>query len=536
MRRRLARAVVLVPLLCASVAFPRQPRKNPYVEDKYRAQGFPARGGSVDWGLALSGGGPRSALFSIGVMKALYDKGHMNHIDVISSTSGGSYALYWLLTGYDPSGGRKFGGTRFDNDVVLKEICSLQNSAKSNFFPNERILPAIWSGDRRFKAYEESIINSFGDASKHPKEEKIDFLNGAIEALHVPYFIINTRIGIGKSDVAYKGRLEPARVFEITPGYRGNPELKFRDWLKKNEYDPAAQNDKKENADVPPPLSKSVATSGIPGFVLGDRDIAFNGKTFPMWDGGQAENLAALGLITRGVANVIIVDSEQDAGYRFAAYKKLKELLLKWNIDFRVTAIEDFLKNPRSHCKEDSAAKKGRPSKCLPAVAEGRAKSNDDGGSRVNSNIFYIKMSNPEMVLPGLFSDAERSQEEEQRISQIFAKGESLKTQREGQRCPRGAECCDCANIKLDFRDGEDRHAFYAYAVKDYSDFLNRLGPRNKTKKWLKILPFKILGKASPFFSYNFPHTTTLDLTFYADQLEAFVGLGYLQAVEIQKL
>lgn len=49
-----------------------------------------------DWGLAMSGGGLRSATFNVGVMKALYDAGLMGKMDIISSVSGGGYAAYWL--------------------------------------------------------------------------------------------------------------------------------------------------------------------------------------------------------------------------------------------------------------------------------------------------------------------------------------------------------------------------------------------------------------------------------------------------------
>jgi hypothetical protein len=48
-------------------------------------------------GLALSGGGTRSASFSIGVLKALHKRGILQNVDVMSSVSGGSYALYWYF-------------------------------------------------------------------------------------------------------------------------------------------------------------------------------------------------------------------------------------------------------------------------------------------------------------------------------------------------------------------------------------------------------------------------------------------------------
>lgn len=48
--------------------------------------------------VALSGGGTRSAAFSIGVMQSLAESGLLDRVDVISGVSGGSYALAWYLT------------------------------------------------------------------------------------------------------------------------------------------------------------------------------------------------------------------------------------------------------------------------------------------------------------------------------------------------------------------------------------------------------------------------------------------------------
>jgi len=46
--------------------------------------------------LSLSGGGVRSAAFSIGVMAALHERGVLHQLDAMSAVSGGSYALSWL--------------------------------------------------------------------------------------------------------------------------------------------------------------------------------------------------------------------------------------------------------------------------------------------------------------------------------------------------------------------------------------------------------------------------------------------------------
>lgn len=49
------------------------------------------------FGVCFSGGGNRSAAFSIGVLRALHAGDQLKKIDVISAVSGGSYALSWFL-------------------------------------------------------------------------------------------------------------------------------------------------------------------------------------------------------------------------------------------------------------------------------------------------------------------------------------------------------------------------------------------------------------------------------------------------------
>lgn len=49
-------------------------------------------------GLALSGGGSKSAPFALGVLEGLNESGVLNHVDYISSVSGGSYAALYLYS------------------------------------------------------------------------------------------------------------------------------------------------------------------------------------------------------------------------------------------------------------------------------------------------------------------------------------------------------------------------------------------------------------------------------------------------------
>lgn len=69
---------------------------------------FAVSEGPPKFGLALSGGGMRSASFSMGVLEALQAaEGTLQSVDVISSVSGGAYTASWYVThraaGVDPA-------------------------------------------------------------------------------------------------------------------------------------------------------------------------------------------------------------------------------------------------------------------------------------------------------------------------------------------------------------------------------------------------------------------------------------------------
>jgi hypothetical protein len=48
-------------------------------------------------GIAMSGGGIRSAAFNIGILRGLHENGILRKIDIMSAVSGGSYAMSWFL-------------------------------------------------------------------------------------------------------------------------------------------------------------------------------------------------------------------------------------------------------------------------------------------------------------------------------------------------------------------------------------------------------------------------------------------------------
>src|ERR1035438_8391176 len=61
-------------------------------------------GGNEYVGLAMSGGGVRSAIFQVGVLQALATAHYLPQIDYISAVSGGGYACAWLVKWLKSSG------------------------------------------------------------------------------------------------------------------------------------------------------------------------------------------------------------------------------------------------------------------------------------------------------------------------------------------------------------------------------------------------------------------------------------------------
>ncbi|HEX6190022.1 MAG TPA: patatin-like phospholipase family protein, partial [Pyrinomonadaceae bacterium] len=354
---------------------------------------FRARGDSVDWGLALSGGGMRSGGFDIGVMKVLYDEKYLEKIDVISGVSGGGYAIYWLYTKHNPSD-TLFGESAFKDDKFVQNTCRLQNKDKSDFFTNTlaiKTLPFLFSEGKVFNRYEDRINTSFGN--EKPRSTKLCFLNSFIEKGKVPYFILNTTLKLPENKKRRNEKLRKlsSEVFEITPEFRGNPDLGFREWA--------------QHTDAPLTFSESVAASAIPSLFTYHKIDNYNQQTVPdqklqLYDGGESENLAALALIRRGIENIIIIDSYHDPHYEFKAYSDLKKMLLEIGVTLHIKDIEEYKKKRYPTCLSARSGKyERRKVFSCNAVALGTASSNGTiphGGTRpVKSKIYYLKMTNP---------------------------------------------------------------------------------------------------------------------------------------------
>jgi hypothetical protein len=434
---------------------------------------FPARGGDVDWGLALSGGGLRSAAFSIGTMKALYDLELLDDIDVISSVSGGGYASYWLYSRYNGDD-RRFGDGALSDPAFPVEVCSL--ARRSRFFGLRQMLAAVFSPRGvAFRSYRRAIQRSFG--TEATRERRLDALMPAISEARAPYFILNTSLKSLPSrdddDVS-----EIDKSFEIAPTYRGNRLLDYEKWSG-DEIDIESWAD-------------GVAISGAAvRFKLSRTIPDFTGeRKLDLADGGLSENLAALPLILRGVRNIIIVDAENDPGYRFRSYCALQAYLKSIDIRLAVPKIDAFIdcangrrKMPVKVFTEGPVV----PGKVFSEVVY--------PGAPIASNIYYIKMSRPASI----FSEAALKAEN------ITVNDLEYEDRNRPVECPPGRVTpIDRRTMLLD--------------VLSYARHLNG------DWRWGKFIAFL------PYINYNFPQITTIDQTFYTNQLDAFIGLGYLEA------
>ncbi len=115
------------------------------LETKYGTeQQFLRRKGVPQLGLSLSGGGTRSASFSIGVLKGLTELGVMSGVDMVSAVSGGAYATYWYFTQNCylnlPAGGA---GAFCDPADRNDEDLRLLEKARNSFTPD--IIFAAWN-------------------------------------------------------------------------------------------------------------------------------------------------------------------------------------------------------------------------------------------------------------------------------------------------------------------------------------------------------------------------------------------------------
>lgn len=351
-------------------------------------------------GLALSGGGMRSATFSIGVMHGLSDMGLMDRLDLMSSVSGGGYAASWYYVQNTPTPENQ--SELFDTNGVYQTYIEQHGELIGHSSAS-----ATWSRRPQYLLINvpETIlswpVNLFFNGLfgwhanvvpiRHTYEAGIDKIfhkkindNGNATNVHIafddlaaalpgnlPFPIVNTTAHI-EDAVDFQVSPLKNRVFEFTP-------LRFG-----SEYFGYAKSE------FPFDYNRAIAVSGAAvdttylkatrgstrrmvasalnfdlGYFINNPKVDDKARwktrlsPFPIYafsgsyqrdkrggriylaDGGHSENLATYALVRRLCRSIIIVDAGYDPELKFADYRLLKNALrTEMGVDFSVPKID----------------------------------------------------------------------------------------------------------------------------------------------------------------------------------------------------
>jgi hypothetical protein len=434
----------------------------------------PILGDRPEWGLALSGGGLRSALFSIGVTKSLYDAGLLGRFGIVSAVSGGSYAAYWLYSNEragtavgSPFGERSFAGHNFNARAC--ELMITGNFVTYRDMIRRGLTPAGAVG-----LYDEKLARTFGPNETSPPARISEMVAGGFRGSAPPYLIVNSTL------IRPKPKGWRTGLYESTPLLTGNAQYGYLGWT---DGSPRLRQVVSVSGAAVQPLLKQTITSPNPALAR-LRPVAT--------DGGTSENLGAIALIRRGVRNIVIVDAEHDPKLRYPAYVNLRRRLASYDAKITMETLD---------AETALGAKNGREG---PTLHTGLVRSRDRDGRVVTTNVFYLKMR----MSPALrrqFADLPVLAAGE-RYDEVFT---SLWKQPLGPDCSRVEATAPMPRSML------------LYYVAGYSQFLNE----ESAVRFSKHLP--------TFFRGQFPHYLTPDQSYYTDQVLAFIGLGYLEGEEL---
>lgn len=325
--------------------------------------------------LSFSGGGIRSAAYSIGVMKGLHALAgkdgapFLHQIDIMSGASGGAYALTWYYVNQlEPNPinrddlfalpAQQY--LRDNADFIAPFTIGVAAVGDAALIPLNVFANGVfgWHWNTSFlatSAYELAIQKSFhgGRDTTFPK------LNALIQDKQLPFFVIGTTARID-ADRFHHAALLSKSIFEFTPlgfGSDGLGHCRPTDQFPRSvsevvEISGAAWDASQSLSGTSQKVAGSALNQDTGRFLPNSQvDRSFLGKLvyhlspFPFYffnraytmdlygesiylsDGGHSENLAAFPLVRRVCENIILVDAEYDPNYTFEAYFKLKESL-----------------------------------------------------------------------------------------------------------------------------------------------------------------------------------------------------------------
>jgi hypothetical protein len=379
--------------------------------------------------LAFSGGGIRSALFSIGVLKALGETNELYNFNVISSVSGGGYAAGWFYAGMHRLRLSRSNLPEIKEMFTPAELRRVAVSIKDEYYENEVVRNAadglygltsigfavpflpldVLKGSPGLKGesyaaiqYRTRLERAFLGATK--SQSLLTFLGTkatptlkelweTVRQLNLPVFVFNATVH-GASTATPLSDL----IFNFTSVNYGSKYTGFSDV--DDDYtigDAIAIS----GAALDMPLANPVAGTlrNYSGVTLGRSIPAIRGddKTSSYWlsDGGHIDNLGAFTLLKYGCSPIFIVDAEEDPEYRFNGYRKLKDLAKRYlNRDVHIPEIDEFV-----NANSKQARTFRFPLNLAPPVTVGWVDAPKSAYSEVKSaaRIIYIKLAyNPQ--------------------------------------------------------------------------------------------------------------------------------------------
>ena len=298
-------------------------------------------------GLALSGGGYRSAIFCYGVLKGLWDIGVLQKVDYLSAVSGGS----WIATPYAMAEDLQwFFKTDPDSANVMEEGFEslLANPLR---LAEEAVLTRFGEKDKQHNNYvndlfgrllAKTFLREHGDYSRwKPLAEP-----GFIQDSDRPFLIVN-----GTTNFRRPNSFDVTQeCFEMTRLYCGSRSLGYKDAASLLADDrPIRVRDAIAISGAAVSVNIAGLGAEVTGLGLG-REIENYAKgqaaapanapeadRLDVDDGGHYNNLGIESLVNRGCGFIIVVDAEHDPENKSKtrsnqAYSGLKTLMKRHHI------------------------------------------------------------------------------------------------------------------------------------------------------------------------------------------------------------
>jgi len=448
------------------------------------AESFLYKENTLNLGVAISGGGVRSASFAYGALKRLYELGILQEVNLISTVSGGGYTGYEMFVNelYGNESGGEFGSNTFSKELFNERL--FHHYYTSNFVNYKQIWGSFLN-EWPAALYRRRIIEKYGI---NEPDDLTNFGDLATRTLDrsLPYFIVNTTIRTPKPSQA------ASEIYEFTPLLAGNQERGFRT------YEPYQS----------PELSTTIAISGAAFAPLLARKIPdptrVSGEIIKLSDGGHSENLGAFSLIRRGVKTIVILDGEQDPEYEFEAYTKLRDRLSWYGATIVVNDIDAIIAKDADGKAERSRLSEG--GRINNPVMKGEV---FDGSGKPISTIYYLKMAN------SIVADSEYTPSDVNDGEEILDTVRGLLKQSSDRNG-------NWSSLKLKGHDIDHRKLF-AFHLWNYP---NNILPSLWKVQAINAMPFG-------FTKLKFPHYSTADQDYFNNQFLAFVALGYFSARDL---